>query len=504
VALELQRPNRPLIWSPVVDAVCAVVPREAGAYLVGGVVRDAYLHRPIHDIDLATPGSGAPVARQIANALGGDYYSLDAERGVGRAIIPWEDGKIIVDVAQFRGADLLEDLRLRDFTVNAMAVPVEGERAQIIDPLGGAADLERKLLRRCGPESIASDPVRGLRAIRASVDFGLRIEPDTLTDIRAHASRLADVSPERVRDEFLNMLGSAKPGAALAAAAYVGLLSSIIPELDPLPEITQTAPHLYDVWHHTLQTVDRLDSLLRIVGAQRDMRDASNVGFGTVAIALSHLRLQLSEHLSKVWPNDRPHRTLLLLAALLHDSGKAETRTVDERGHVHFYGHERVSRTIATAVGERLRLSRDEIARLAKIAGHHMRPHWLASAEQLTARAIYRFWRDTGPAGVDICLLAIADYLATVGPTLEQDVWAAYVETVQTLLNSYFLDYERAVAPPPLLNGRDVMRAFHLKGGPEIGAILEALREAQVSGEVHTRDDALDWVRRYLDNAVRN
>ena len=75
---------------------------------------------------------------------------------------------------------------------------------------------------------------------------------------------------------------------------------------------------------------------------------------------------------------------------------------------------------------------------------------------------------------------------------------------MQTLLNSYFLDYERADAPPPLLNGRDVMRAFHLKGGPEIGAILEALREAQVSGEVHTRDDALDWVRRYLDNAVRN
>ncbi len=504
MALDLQRPNRPLLWSPVVDAVCAAIPAEAGAYLVGGVVRDAYLHRPIHDIDLATPGDGNPVARRIADALGGAYYPLDAERGVGRAIIPWEDGKIIVDVAQFRGPDLLADLRLRDFTVNALAVPVEGERARAIDPLGGMADLERKVVRRCGPESIARDPVRGLRAIRASVDFGLRIEPETLADVRAHASRLADASPERVRDEFLNLLGSAKPGAALDAAARVGLLSPVIPELDPLAEITQTAPHQYDVWRHTLQTVERLDTLLRVVGPQRDLRDASNIGFGAVALALGHLRSQLSEHLRMTWANDRPHRTLLLLAALLHDTGTADTRTVDDQGGVHFYGHEHASRSSASGVGARLRLSRDEIARLATVTGHHMRPHWLASAEQLSARAIYRFWRDTGPAGVDVCLLALADYLATVGPTLDQDVWVAYVETVQTLLNSYFLDYERAVAPPPLLDGRDVMRAFHLKGGPEIGAILEALREAQVSGDVRTRDDALAWVRRYLDGAGRN
>ena len=170
VALELQRPNRPLIWSPVVDAVCAVVPREAGAYLVGGVVRDAYLHRPIHDIDLATPGSGArsPGRSRMRSAATITRWMRSAGLA-GQSSLG--NGKIIVDVAQFPRADLLEDLRLRDFTVNAMAVPVEGERAQIIDPLGGATDLERNFLRRCGPESIASDPVRGLRAIRASVDW---------------------------------------------------------------------------------------------------------------------------------------------------------------------------------------------------------------------------------------------------------------------------------------------------------------------------------------------
>jgi tRNA nucleotidyltransferase/poly(A) polymerase len=133
------------------------------------------------------------------------------ERGVGRALVPWEGGQMVVDVAQFRGPDLLADLRLRDFTINALAMPVRGERNRVIDPLGGMADLERKVLRRCGPESIASDPVRGLRAVRASVQYGLRIEPETQADMRAHARQLAETSPERVRDEFFQMLGSAKP-----------------------------------------------------------------------------------------------------------------------------------------------------------------------------------------------------------------------------------------------------------------------------------------------------
>lgn len=504
MTLAPQRPNRPLRWSPAVDAVCAAVPPDAGAYLVGGAVRDAYLYRPIRDIDLATPGDGRPVARQIANALDGDYYPLDAERGVGRALIQWDEGQVVIDVAQFRGPDLLTDLRLRDFTVNALAVPVGGDRSQVIDPLGGIADLERKVLRRCGPESIASDPVRGLRAIRASVAYGLRIEPATRADVRAHAARLAEVSPERVRDEFLHMVGSAKPGAALAAAARLGLLSPIIPELDPLPLMEQTAPHQYDVWRHTLRTVERLDDLLRIVGPERDVRDATNVGYGAVAIALAHLRPQLADHLRVTWANGRPHRTLLLLAALLHDTGKAQTREVDDKGQAHFYGHEKVSQSIAATVGERLRLSRDEIARLEKITGHHMRPHWLADEEHVSARAIYRFWRDTGPAGVDVCLLALADYLAMVGPTLDHDRWLAYVETQQQLLTRYFLDYERSVAPPPLLSGHDLLRAFDLKPGPDIGAILEALREAQASGQVTSQDEALEWVRRYLNGASRN
>jgi len=145
---ELQTPRRPLIWHPFVEALREAVPARFNAYLVGGTVRDAYLGRPIHDVDLATPGDGRPLARAIADAFAGDYYPLDAERGIGRAIVRWDSERLIVDVAQFRGEDLLADLRGRDFTVNAMAVPLHGDLGHVIDPLGGLADLDLKRLRR--------------------------------------------------------------------------------------------------------------------------------------------------------------------------------------------------------------------------------------------------------------------------------------------------------------------------------------------------------------------
>lgn len=502
--MEPQIPSRPLYWSPAVEAVCAALPPEAEVYLVGGVVRDAYLHRPIRDIDLATPGDGGPVARRIADALGGDYYPLDSERGVGRALIPWEGAQIIVDVAQFRGPDLLSDLRLRDFTINAMAVAATGDRTAILDPLGGLADLDRKVLRRCAPTAIASDPVRGLRAVRASVDFGLRIERETLADVRAHAARLAETSPERIRDEFLQLLGSNKPAAALAAAQRLGLLAPIIPELDGLAAIRQGPPHQYNVWQHTLQTVERLDALLRILGPARDVRDAANIGYGAVTIALAHLRPKLAEHIGRTWANGRSHRTLLLLAALLHDTGKGETQEIEPDGRIRFRGHEVISERIAEETGKRLRLSNDEIARLMTIVAHHMRPHWLAEVPQLSARAMYRFWRDTGPAGVDVCLLALADYLATYGVMLDQNAWLAYVEMIQRLLNRYFLEYESAVAPPPLLTGHHLIREFRLEPGPRIGEILELLREAQIAGEVSSYEEALNWVQRFIERPGQN
>jgi putative nucleotidyltransferase with HDIG domain len=502
VTLTPVSPLRPLIWPACIEAIRAALADEQEVYLVGGAVRDAYLHRPLHDIDLASQGDGRPLARRIANVFDGAYYPLDPERGVGRALIDRDGDRLTVDVARFRGPDLLTDLQKRDFTLNAMAVRLTGDLSQVIDPLGGLSDLEAKRLRQCSPESIPSDPVRALRAVRTSVTHGLVIEPATRLSIKEHADHLADVSAERIRDELFQILDSKRPSAALAALHQIGIIESIIPEAAAMSGVVQGPPHWGDVWRHTLNTIDYLDNILCIIAPQRDQDLSANVQSGLVTFALGSLRKPLQEHMAHNWPNGRTHRALLILAALLHDAGKPATRTVDTEGRIRFLHHEQIGAQLANDRALALRLSNEETERLTTIVRHHMRPHWLHDQNAPAARAIYRFWRDTDQAGVDICLLAMADYLGTYGATLDTRTWVSYLETIQTLLERYYRHYNTAVAPLPLITGQTLLDRFGMKPGPQIGELLEQLREAQAVGEVSTPEEALDWVQRFLEQSM--
>ncbi len=218
-----------LAWSDVVYDLQAFVQQDLlqgapdGVYIVGGAVRDALMRQPIKDIDIAVrAGEGIRLARRIANGMDGAFFPLDHERDVGRALLDTPDGRLSIDVAGFRGESLDADLRDRDFTVNALAVDLRGDLNQVIDPTGGVADVIGKIIRRCNPDALSRDPIRALRAVRQSVQFGFRIEAETLKDIRAQAPRLLDTSIERVRDELFKLLALGKPGAALRVADRLG------------------------------------------------------------------------------------------------------------------------------------------------------------------------------------------------------------------------------------------------------------------------------------------
>lgn len=491
-------PRRPLVWPACVEAIRAALADEPEVYLVGGAVRDAYLHRPLRDLDLAIARDGRPLARHIANVFQGDYYTLDAERGVGRAIIAWEGASLTIDVTQFRGPDLLTDLQNRDFTLNAMAVPLASDLTRVLDPLGGLHDLEAKRLRECSPDSITSDPVRALRAVRVSVTHQLMIEPGTRQHIKTYASRLADVSAERVRDEFFQILASPRPSAALNVLRHLGALTYVIPSAAAMPGVMQRPPHQFDVWQHTLSTIEHLDHLLSSLNPRPDQDLTANVQIGLITVALHNIRGDLRDHLTHQWPNGRTHRALLILAALLHDAGKPATRRIDENGVVRFIHHEQVGAKLAEEQALALRLSNEETERLMTVVHHHMRPHWLHNDSPPSARAIYRFWRDTGLAGVDICLLAMSDHLGTYGVTLDSQAWVAYLGMIQTLLERYYLHHRTAISPPPLITGQVLLDYFGLKPGPLIGKILENLNEAQAVGDITTYEEALEWVQHFL------
>lgn len=454
--LTPRSPKRPLIWPDIVyDLQDFLAAHSEAVYIVGGAVRDAYLHRPIHDIDLVVGGDALWLARRLANHLRGDFFTLDAERGVGRALVTADGRRMILDVARFRGGHLLADLTDRDFTVNAMAVDLQGDLGALIDPLRGEDDLAEKILRLCAPDALRHDPLRTLRALRFSIQPGLRIGGETLQAIRENAPLLAGVSPERQRDELYKLLELRKVGTALRLLESSGLLVYALSWLPKAPED----------WARRVSAAERLYEVLAAVSVRRDDNAAASFSLGLVAIQLNRYRAKLDEHLDSVWANDRSQRVLLLLALLAAAEGEA--------------------------AAEALRLSNPERQRL--LLAQNALP-----TEALTPLLLHRFWRKLGSAGVDVCLLALAEHLAQAGTTLQQDKWLTLIERVRTLLEAYYDHYETIVAPPTLVNGEDLMQALNLRPGPMVGKLLDAIREAQVTGDVRSAAEALDLARAQL------
>jgi len=207
-------------------------------------------------------------------------------------------------------------------------------------------------------------------------------------------------------------------------------------------------------------------------------------------------QVKLATHL--IWPlsDERPVLIALKLAALLHDCAKPQTCTVDADGRTHFYDHENIGASIAAERARALRLSNTEVERVRVIIANHMRPQQLADAEAgVTRRAAYRFFRDTGEAGVDVLLLALADHIATHGPDVQPERWNRRISAVNVLLSEYWARLAKGVAPAPLVTGDDLMAELGLAPGKRIGELLEAIREAQAAGEIASRQDALELAK---------
>lgn len=484
--------------TPVLNRIIELLPKDQSIYLVGGAIRDAFLDRACYDLDFATRGEAIKISRKLADDLGGAFFPLDPVRNVGRIILRPNNGDkldgahpIKVDISRYQGKDLNDDLHGRDFTINAMAADIR-HLDQLVDPLHGIQDLRSKHLRACSATSLQDDPVRILRAVRFSVDLGLKIEPDTLSLMREAIPRLREVSAERLRDELFRMLVLAHPGTSLRTLDMVGALEHVLPEVCMLKDVKQGPPHVMDVWNHTLDILNRMESLLEVLAPEYNPDKSANLSLGLAVLRLGRYREQLAEHLNSALNIDRPHRGLIFLAGLYHDVGKLATQSVDEKGIIRFIGHDQVGSRLAEKRGLALKLSNVEIERLVTIVSHHMRPSLLSHPEEPPSRkAVYRFFKATGAAGVDICLLSLADVLATYGPTLSQDRWARHLEVVRSLLGAWWEDKEVRVLPPALINGDDLKEELALTAGPMIGYLLESIREAQVSGEVHDRDEAL-------------
>ncbi len=494
-------PDSPLLGAAI-DACAA---RQARAWLVGGPLRDALLGRPIHDFDLAVERDAIGCARATAALLRVPMYVLDAERGAARVVAAGSDGsRVFLDFAGLRAPAIEADLELRDFTINAMAIDLAQPEA-LIDPFGGRRDLAARHLRAVTGRSLIDDPIRLLRAVRLSIGLAFAIEPGTREQIRASARLIGNVSAERARDELAQIVAAPGLYRHLPLLDELGLLVESMPELAALRGEAQSPPHHWDVFEHTLRALDLLEILLgraagieSHAGATQAVPTAPDLAWADIDRALGPAQAALREHCEKTLSDDRPAWLALKWAAIFHDVGKPATRSVDADGRIRNFGHEDAGAAMIDSRMRALRFSTLEVERAAAIVRHHMRPHQLMDSG-VSRRAAYRFFRDTGEAGVDVLLLSLADHLATHGPDLDPDRWARRLELTRALLHEYFHRREETVNPPALITGHDVMDLLGAPPGRRVGRVLEAVREAQAAGEVRTREEALALARALAD-----
>jgi tRNA nucleotidyltransferase (CCA-adding enzyme) len=407
--------------------------KDAGhqAFVVGGAVRDACLKRPTLDWDVAT----SAIPQEI-----GEIFEDTRHFSQKYGTITLVDSGNHFEVTAFKGKkqSLIEDLSLRDFTINAMAFDPEADK--IIDPLAGMGDISKRLIRAVrDPEArFREDPLRLLRAVRFSTELEFHIEKRTLNSLSLEAHLLSSVAPERIREELMKVLMSRKPSTGFNLMVRTGLLRHFLPELlEGYLKRQNTYYHRYTIFKHIMETVD------------------------------------------KVAPDP-----VLRLTALLHDIAKPRVRKKIE-GAWRFYGHEQESSVLATEIMDRLKFNKEMTRKVTSLIRHHM----IAYDTGWSDAAVRRLIRRVGPKNViDLIAFFQADIIAHGPNKKDLNLIKELKQRIENQIKGHMARNTRDLA----LNGHEIMEILGLPPGPAVGRTMANLLEKITDHpELNTREGLL-------------
>jgi poly(A) polymerase len=450
-------------------------------YLVGGILRDLILCREKEnpDFDFCIKKGAINFGRALAKEIKSGFVVLDREHGACRLVKRINNKVYTLDFTDFRGRDLETDLKHRDFTINALALDLQHAfehsdlNTLIIDPYLGRNDLQRKIIRVLNKKTFSEDPLRILRAFSFACVLGFKVDKETLRLVKLEKEKLSRVSPERIRDELFKIFGSTSAFDYLMALDRLGVLTIIIPEIEVMRKVKQGPYHHLDVLQHSFETLTQLEALMRELRNNPDI-----VGY-----------------LDAIISSERRRGSLLKMAAFLHDIGKPQAKK-RKAGKTTFYGHERIGLEISENIARRIKLSNDEIESLRKMIFWHLRPGYMADNQELTQRAIFRYFRDTNNEAVSVLLLSIADQRATKGRLTTRQSRINHEKMCLGLIREYFRR-KKEKKMPRLINGNDLIKKFKLEPSPLIGKILFEIEELQAIGRIKTKQDAFRIAKRF-------
>jgi putative nucleotidyltransferase with HDIG domain len=453
--------------------------RGERCWIVGGAVRDELLGLDAgRDLDLILAGRVEDAARAVAReAEGAVAFALSDEFGAWRVVSRASGWQI--DLNPLRGESIEADLALRDFTVNAIARPLEGGAA--VDPLGGEADLRAGRLRLAAAGALEADPLRALRLVRMVCEFGFDVEEQAAAAAaRVASGGLGQVAGERVYLEFARVVASDRASDGVRLMLELGLGRSVVPELEELRGVQQSRYHHLDALDHTLAVLDQVALL------QRD---------GGAVLGGEHV-LALRELLAEPLADELSRGTGLRFGALTHDIAKGRTRAVFDDGRVGFPGHDELGASMARSILERMRAAERMRAHVAALTRNHLRLGFLVHETPLGRGELYAYLDACDPVGADVTLLSVADRLATLGARSEEAI-ERHLELAHAVIGDA-LAWHRDGRPPPLIRGDVLARSLGIEPGPPLGELLAAIAQEAYAGTLQSAEDAIAFARERL------
>jgi len=457
-------------WEALKSVALAQETKEI--YLVGGVLRDLLLDRPIQDFDIAVKGEARTIASLFAHKIKGHFVVLDEAWETYRVI----KGKCIFDFNPFRGPDILSDLIERDFTVNTLALNIFYPKT-VLDPFLGRLDIQKRILRMVSHKVFWKDALRILRGLRLAAELDFKLEDETRRLMKRYAPLLKKIPAERIYQEIKRLFFTPRAITQVREMGNLGIFKAILPEIEKLRGVTQDGYHHLDVYSHSLLTFEEIEKLINYPSG-----------------ILSDFKKDIVSYVKQPF-----HRFCLKWAALCHDLGKPSCRAQGE-GRITFYGHNKKGASLFTSIANRLRFPHKEAELITFFILQHMWPFHLVSLylkEELTLRAIYRLIRKAEPHTIGLFLLAMADNLAAQGsektPYYNQQFCALFKKIME--IRAQYLQFKQR---PRLVTGNDILEWFNLKPGPIIGELLKEIEEAQLVEKIKTKKDAHLWLEQYL------
>ena len=435
-------------------------------YLVGGAVRDFLMNKTTPDRDIAIKNA-ENFAHKIAEKFDGTFIELDNINKIYRVVL--KDKENFLDISEIQGKSIDEDLKRRDFTINAIAYDLKN--LNFIDITNGIQDIKNKKLRFIKEENFVDDPLRILRAFRFYATTGFEMD-DNLKNILNKYSHLAlNPAKERIHYELMKLFGGDYTSKALIELDNIGLLEKIFPCVLEMKKVPKNTHHHLDLFNHLIESVRQVE------------------------LEYLNANLEIKNHLDKVDFGGFPRINHLKLATFLHDIGKFSTWTIEESGRHRFIGHDNKGAKLVKPLLKELKFSKKQIEYISKMIKYHIYPSSVITSPDLNEKIMMRYIRKMENDVIDNIILAKADRLSARGPAITEEIINSNLNGLNKLLNFYFEKIETLEPLPKLLDGKEIIDILNITPSPVLGKIIKALNEAQLNDIVVTKQDAINYVK---------